>query len=124
MLFELLDDRDILKTKHRFFNKVFLRISNEKNLPCGFLSSSCRTVCSQNSKTKWSRRLRLNTSRRHTKLGCFKFCLTKKTKSIKWTLIIQEPPFLFSVLHSPLKDVFLATQFFLLLDRPRTRQIF
>lgn len=57
--------------------------NHRRRSPCGFRSSSCSTVCSQNSNTKWSRRLRRNTSRRHTKLGCFKFWTGKTTVEMK-----------------------------------------
>lgn len=38
------------------------------------MSSSLRTVCSQNSKTKWSLLFLLNTSRRLTRFTCFNCC--------------------------------------------------
>ncbi len=42
--------------------------------PRGCLSSSLRTVCSQNSNTKWSRLFLLKTSSRLTRFTCFSCC--------------------------------------------------
>lgn len=46
---------------------------NSSGHPLGYLSSSFSTVLSQYSNTRWSLRFLLNTSRRLTKFGCFKF---------------------------------------------------
>ena len=59
--------------------------------PRGCLSSSLRTVCSQNSNTKWSRLFLLNTSSRLTKFTCFSCCNTNRTRTV-------------STLHSPTSD--------------------
>lgn len=49
--------------------------------PLGWRSSSLRTVWSQYSKTRWSFRLRRNTSIRFTRLECFSCCTDRKQKS-------------------------------------------
>lgn len=58
--------------------------------PRGCLSSSLRTVCSQNSNTKWRRLFLLNTSSRLTRFTCFSCCRhhqsiwTVRDKSLGW----------------------------------------
>ncbi len=59
--------------------------------PRGCLSSSLRTVCSQNSNTKWSRLFLLKTSSRLTRFTCFSCCKANRDYSLnkekQWVLV-------------------------------------